>query len=146
MEVASGKTVRFLKYEFSDSEKAELADEMARAVCDATQTRMKLKSVQKQINAEIQQYEAEIASCAEKLRSGYEMRHVDCSFLRDFDLKSIKIVRDDTGEIISERAMTEDEKQMDIAFEGPDLSRMTDENGELVSTEFDTSADGTTTP
>jgi hypothetical protein len=55
-----------------------------------------------------------MASLAEKVRSGYEHRNVDCLKSLDYRLGTVTITRLDTGEVMRERPMDAEERQMSL--------------------------------
>ena len=61
-----------------------------------------------EIKAEIAEQEGIMNKCAEKLRSGYEMRSRQCNVT--YDKNIVKYIDKETGEVLEERPMTEDEQ------------------------------------
>ncbi|MBW1937119.1 MAG: hypothetical protein JRI84_16565, partial [Deltaproteobacteria bacterium] len=55
---------------------------------------------------------AKLKLLAQKIRQGSEMRLVKCRVEQDFLTNSVKTYRLDTGELVEERAMTAEERQM----------------------------------
>jgi len=99
-----------LKYYLTDEEKADVAQKLARAVSDQRQAEAELKSVTIQIKSTIQQNEGIISESAEKIRSGYEMRPIECTREFDSELKTVREFRDDTFQTLRERPMNANEK------------------------------------
>ena len=102
---------RYLKYQFSEEEKKNMGDDLAQKFASKHETEDKLKAVSTQIKSEINALDAIMGGLAEKIRSGYEMRDVECEIERDFKNARITITRLDTGEIVESRAMTPEERQ-----------------------------------
>jgi hypothetical protein len=98
----------WLKHTLTADENLALAQSMARAEAVINEKADELKSVSTTIKAEIATQEGILHSCAEKLRSGYEMRQRQCRVT--YDKGIIKYVDKDTGEILEERPMTQDEQ------------------------------------
>ena len=48
------------------------------------------------------------------IRSGYEMRSVECEIVYDYDKKAVRTVRQDTFDVVDERTMTNAELQMEL--------------------------------
>lgn len=67
-----------------------------------------------QFDSRIKIARANIALCAGKIRTGYEIRPIECSVKRDFEQGTITIQRDDTFEMVEHRAMTAQEKQKEM--------------------------------
>jgi hypothetical protein len=82
---------------------------MARAEATISEKADQLKSVATSIKAEIAEQEAILHKCAEKLRSGYEMKEHD-SYV-DYDVPGVvRFIDKDTGEVLEERPLTESEQ------------------------------------
>ncbi|OLS13267.1 MAG: hypothetical protein RBG13Loki_3111 [Promethearchaeota archaeon CR_4] len=104
----------YLKCILTTEEKRQVADKLAIAVMGKDEAEAELKSVQTQIKSKIAAIDAELIASAEKLRSGFEMRNVECRETRDFDLDNFSVVRLDTGELIVDRSLTMEEKQQNL--------------------------------
>ena len=98
----------WVKHVLTGDEVMDLAQKMARAEASISEKTDQLKSVSTTIKAEITTQEGILHNCAEKLRSGYEMRprEADVSYEKGI----VKYVDKETGEIIEERQMTQDEQ------------------------------------
>ena len=107
-------TREYLKYIFSIEEKRGLADNLALAVMKKDESNAALKSAQTQIKSEIAKHEADVTSLAEKIRSGFEMRYVECEETKDFLSGTFTVTRKDTGEIVTERPLTSEERQTSL--------------------------------
>lgn len=105
------KHYEYLPYHFTEEEKRELSNQMALSVLQLSEARDKLKTIQKQINSEIQVYDERIKGHSEKIRSGYEMRNMEVTWSPAAIPGMIDIYRVDTGERVNTRAMSEDERQ-----------------------------------
>ncbi len=108
---------RFLKYAFTEEEVRELGAKLAKTFSDHSETENRLKSVSTQIKSEITMLEGLMASMAEKIRSGYEHRDIECKKDFNYRLGSVSITRLDTGEIIEERPMEAEEKQRKLELQ-----------------------------
>lgn len=98
----------WVKHLFTREEMSELAQKMASAEASISEKTDELKSVSTMIKAEIATQEGILHSCAEKLRSGYEMRPREADV--NYDKGIVKYVDKETGEIIEERPMTHEEQ------------------------------------
>lgn len=98
----------WVKHVLSNDEVVELAQRMARAESAINEKLDQLKSVSTAIKAEIVTQEGILHSCAEKLRSGYEMRPREAGV--DYAKGIVKYVDKETGEILEERPMTQEEQ------------------------------------
>lgn len=69
----------------------------------------------------------ELSRC---IRSGYFLREVACEKRMNLGLLTVTVTRQDTGEIVEERPMNTEEKQMTMEFEdGEDKGKESKENG-----------------
>ncbi len=98
----------YVKYIFPDKELLELSRKMASAEATISRKMEELKSVTTTIKADIAAQEGVLHSNAEKLRSGYEMRPKEADVKYEKGL--VKYVDKETGEILEERPMTQDEQ------------------------------------
>ncbi len=98
----------YIKHIFAGEEVMELARKMAGAEATISRKMEELKSVSTTIKADIAIQEGILHSSAEKLRSGYEMRPKEADV--KYEKGVIKYVDKDTGEILEERPMTQDEQ------------------------------------
>ncbi len=105
------KTTRFLKYAFDEEEKKVLANEMALAVLSKDAAEDELVAVRAQISSRVKEAQGKLSSVAEKLRSGYEYRQIDCEIEKDFVAGKVRITRIDTGEIVEERKISDADAQ-----------------------------------
>lgn len=96
------------KHTFTGEEVMDLGQKMARAEATISEKADQLKSVSTSIKAEIATHEGVLHTCAEKLRSGYEMRPKDVDL--EYEKGIVKYVDKETGEIIEERPMTQEEQ------------------------------------
>ena len=104
----------FLRYHFDEDEKKDLAQVMAQSVIKGRDLEEEKKAIVSQYASQINEANAKANSAAQKLASGFEMRTIDCEELWDLDVKTITIIRLDTGEEVRERTMTNRECQQDM--------------------------------
>ncbi len=108
------KTIQYLKYQFTKEEKADLADSLARGIGELEQKTLQKKDVVKAIDADIAKLESSVSLSATKVKDGYEYRNIDCIIAYDYEAKTKTITRIDTGEIVRESTMTNDELQIPL--------------------------------
>ncbi len=104
----------YLKCLLTEKEKTELSAKIAKAISDRASAEAKLKEVGASIKAQIAQLDAEISEKALQINNGYEYRNVECRMDKDYRLGSVTITRLDTGEVIRERPMTAEERQLEL--------------------------------
>jgi hypothetical protein len=105
---------RLCEYKFNEQEKREIAQELANAIADVRQSEDKLKAAQTQIKAEIETKNGVINLKAENLRSGMEIRSIDCEVVYAYADDVVRWVRCDTGEVAHERKMRPEDRQHKI--------------------------------
>ena len=104
----------YLKCQLTEKEKTELSAKIAKAISDRSSAEAKLKEVNASIKAQIAQLDAEISEKALQINNGYEYRNVECRMDKDYRLGTVTITRLDTAEVIRERPMTAEERQMEL--------------------------------
>ena len=108
-------STEYLRYPFTEEEKKELAQEMARSQIEAEDYEAQKKAVTADFDGQIKKAKLSASTCARKIRDGYEMRQVRCEVIKDFKKKTITIIRTDTGEEVKTRPMSVQESQMKLA-------------------------------
>lgn len=110
------KVKRYLRCDFTEKELKGLADGMAQSVADQEIAKTGLKAVKSEFDSKIKIAQATITLTAGQIRTGFEMRNVECTVKKDFKKGRVIIQRDDTYETIEDRAMTAEEKQQAMDF------------------------------
>ena len=122
------KTERFqqtLRCELPTEEVAKRADRAAHLVAEHEQKRDDLDALKKQAKAELDRIEAEHKALSAQVRDKAEYRSVECEKILDFKRWQVTVVRFDTFETVTERPMTQSERQQ--AQEELDLGESTEE-------------------
>lgn len=96
------------------AEKLAYGQKMADATQEIRQLNDQLAGMKKDFQARIEQREATVGLMSAALRSGYEHRDTDVEIVNDWTDKTIKVIRMDTHEVIRERTMTDDERQIPL--------------------------------
>lgn len=104
----------YVKHVFTEDEKKEIATDMAQKVTELKEHEDSKKAVMSDFNSKIDAAKAHINSSATKLNNGYEMKTVKCEVVRDYELKIIKYIRTDNGEVGKEKPMSSDDMQMKL--------------------------------
>ena len=76
------------------------------------------KSVVKELDSDIASLEAQRSSIVEKVNRGAEYRDVKVVTVRDYETRLYHEERQDTGEIINERPLRDDERQPSLPGAG----------------------------
>jgi hypothetical protein len=71
------------------------------------------------LKAQIDALQEQMADLFDQLRTGEQVREVEVEQKKDFELGMERIIRLDTGEVVSERALGPEEMQQDLPYDGP---------------------------
>lgn len=107
-------TRKYLKYHFSEDERKEQASELARFVGSKNELEQQKKEAMAQFKADIEKADSQISTLSTHLNQGYIHKNIDCEVTKDFDRKTVTIIRLDTGEFVESRAMTPNELQKEL--------------------------------
>lgn len=105
----------YLRYDFTDTEIAEAARDLATANRKRSSLEQRKKEVDAAIKAEIEEQNSIIGRLSQLIGTGFEYRDIEVRIELDTPEPGKKrIVRLDTGEEVAVKAMTESEKQMSL--------------------------------
>lgn len=108
------ETVKNLKCVLSPDEVRVYGQDLAKENASRDESEERKKEIDAQLKAEIESHSTKALSLARKINNGYEYRDVKCHELKDYRRGIVTIMRQDTNEIVSERAMTAEERQVKI--------------------------------
>ena len=103
-----------LSCELNQVEWQSRSQEMADAQEHFERERQRKKDMTKQLNADVAQAEAQVSKLANVVQTHREFREVTVEIKYDYDLGKVIKTRTDTGEVISEREITDQERQADL--------------------------------
>ena len=106
-----------LACKLTTQDRAVAAGQLAEAIQNLESLEVEHKVETKDFNSRKQQFTGSIHRLSREVRNGEAVRSVDCELRLNYTTLVASLWRTDTGEMSEERPMTEDEKQMDIAFE-----------------------------
>lgn len=109
---------RDLKVALSKEEVAERADRAAQLLADRDHEESELKAHASHVKSRIATMESEMRHLSGEVRTKCTYREVECERRFLYETSVVQEVRMDTGEVLSERAMTDREKQRDLPFGG----------------------------
>ena len=109
---------RTLKCELTDAETREAADVLARALDTLECLEDEKKKLTSDFKAQIEGKEAELRIQKNLVRNKYEHRPTQCKMTLNYTKQMVIVTRDDTGAVVVERKMLEEEKQMQMGFDG----------------------------
>lgn len=110
--------IHLLKCDLTQEELLQYGEELATVLDNLRRLQDEKESVVKEFKAREAAFDAEIVVKQLLVRNKYEYCQIDCTLTLDYTDQSAVLIRQDTNETIKERKMTEDEKQMDLGFDG----------------------------
>ena len=105
------KIRKLLPVTLTEIEKADVAARLANETQAHQAALDRKKEVTAQLTADIEEHRAAVQSLGSLYASGYEYRQVECEAMVDAAAGWIRVTRRDTGEVVEDRAMREDEGQ-----------------------------------
>ena len=99
-------------------ETVERSREMAQLMSEIASDEADLKAVVQEFKRRIAGKEARLGTLARNVQNGFEFRTVPCTRHFDYALGRVEEFRSDTGERVSERRMSDEERQQDLGFSG----------------------------
>lgn len=114
------KETRLLQVPLTQDEQLAAGKKLAEAVRTLVNVQAQAKSAASQFKAKIDEQQAKINGLQCLISDGYELRNVACTNIMDYTDVVVRVTRTDTGEIVEERKLTEDERQSTLPFDGED--------------------------
>jgi hypothetical protein len=113
------KVDRSLKCLLTQDEVLKAGDAVAKELNDIDRLENELASVSKSIKSKIQEAQARADRNRILISNKYDYRTVVCTEVKDYTKCRVTITRDDTEELVEDRAMTADERQIKL-FDAPE--------------------------
>lgn len=98
----------------SDSERMDAALLLGSLMQRGDELEDQMKSMKRQIDADIASNDAAISKAREMMVSGKEYREVECVIDRDWTMNQKLVTRTDTGELVSVEPIPEHERQQKL--------------------------------
>ena len=105
---------RTLLYKFTPGELKVVAEEMAAQVEALDVVEAEKKEANDQYKDKIDRHKRLIKEAAHKINTGQEQRLIDCKVAKDHVQNVVRVYRLDTHELVEERAMTKEERQLSL--------------------------------
>ena len=103
--------IKRLMVKLTEAELLAKSDELASAVDELASLEGEKKNTNKYLGDEIKEVKLNIGNLAFEIRDKAEVRDVSCTEVPDYKLGTMAIVRNDTGETVEHRVMSEEERQ-----------------------------------
>ena len=111
---------RRLKCVLTEEEVREASDSLARNLDELETLDDELKKMKSDFKAQLEAKEAAIRVQKNLVRDKYEFRPVRCAMVLNYTQGTVVVTREDTDEMVVDRKMRAEEKQMDMGFDGDD--------------------------
>ena len=108
---------RLCEYKFNEAEKREIASDLANGVAELQRLEDRKKQLASQLKSEVDGKQATVNLAAEQLRSGFEMRSIDCEVVYSNIDEMVRWIRTDNYAVAYERRMRPDEKQLALPID-----------------------------
>lgn len=106
-----------LPFQLGVEEKAEAAEQLATTLQAAESLELERKSVLGEFKSRLNALEERIHKLTLNVKDGVEMRSVECELHLNYTTLTATLIRSDTKDVVEERPMTDEEKQMNLDFE-----------------------------
>ncbi len=111
--------VRRLPVKLTDEEMIIKGQELAELESELTDLESLKRAASKSFAKQIEVKKGKIQRVSHAINTKQENREVECEEVRDEESLKVSIVRKDTGEVVSERLMTDEERQKVLNFLQP---------------------------
>jgi hypothetical protein len=101
-----------VEHNFTPEELRNLGIALSYAIGDIESLEAEKAEFMKAHKEGLKETRTKVKLLAEKIRTGSEIRMVECRLEKDFLSNSVKTYRLDTGELVEERSMTPEERQL----------------------------------
>jgi len=118
--IATTHETRKLRCQLTPDEIRVATQKLVETLDKAREVEADKKAVATEYKARLDRLDAEVNELVGTVRDGHETREVHCELRLDYDEMTSTCVRMDTDEVVSERPMQEDEKQMTMPFDEDD--------------------------
>jgi hypothetical protein len=109
-----------IEHHFSLDELRNLGISLANAIADIETLTQEKVDFMADLKGRHKDAQAKVKLLAEKIRTGSEVRLVECRLEKDFLANAVRIYRLDTGELVEERPMTQEERQLHLNIPEPE--------------------------
>lgn len=118
---------KMLSCQLTDDEVRQYGLNLAVVLEDIGNEIARQASFKQELKAALSALESQAAALSSKIRRGEELRDVDVQPEYDFDAGMYRETRTDTGAVIKERALTEQERQERLDLDGASAGATEDE-------------------
>jgi hypothetical protein len=101
-----------LEYNFTPDEIRNLGISLSHAIGEVEGLEEEKAGFMADLKGRMKEAKDKVKLLAEKIRTGSEVRLVECRLEKDFLSNAVRTYRTDTNELVEERAMTVEERQL----------------------------------
>ena len=112
--IVKTKVKEWLRYDFKPEELQKMGLSMAQAQQQADIAEDEFKSVKSRFKDRIEKHQLVVRENSRHISTGFEMRDIDCEKMIDYKKGIVTFTRQDTGEVVEERDIRDEERQMKI--------------------------------
>jgi hypothetical protein len=105
------------EHNFTEEEMRGLAESMAAQEKKVADLEAEKKKAADNFKLQVDSAKLALATAAMKYRDGHETRYVDAKVRPDFTTGKVLFIHPETGQVLRERIMTEDEKQIKLPLD-----------------------------
>jgi len=106
-----------LPCKLNEKDRADAADKLATAIQRVESLEIEKKTLNTNFKGQIDTQKEQIHKLTIEVKDGISQRSIDCELALNYSKLRAILTRLDTGQIVEERPMTEEEKQMKFEFE-----------------------------
>jgi hypothetical protein len=118
---ATVMTTKELEYAFTPEEIRNLGFSIANAIGDMEALEEEKAAFMTDHKEKLKEAKAQVKLLAAKIRTGTELRMIECRLEPDYGAKKVRTYRIDTEELVEERDMTVEERQQFLFQETPEM-------------------------
>ena len=104
--------IRSLSVKLTDKELRERSIELAQVLDDVGAAEHEKKAATARFNEAIETLNSRSRTLGSAVKSGTEVRQVECRWIQNMAEIKMELRRDDTGEVVESRPMTKEERQV----------------------------------
>lgn len=104
----------WLRYDFNEEELKTMARDLSEALNKKKNLEDEAKSAAASYKSSIAEKTAQINKLSNLYGTGYESRNIPCKIFYNWELDIKRFVRSDTGEIVREEKIPEEDRQMKV--------------------------------
>ena len=108
------KLKKNLQYQYTSKEIHDMGVELARKHNEQTEAEQRMKSAAQQMKDAVERVKLDISVLSRKVSNGFEYRDIECEEKKDFLDCKFTVARLDTGEVVEERALRDEERQREM--------------------------------